>query len=410
MEKSFQRVIARSRKAEPATSKAWWWQSLTIFLLAAIFALSACDDSSSASGNSGSNRGGIPDTVETFMELSDYDCGKSQKCVATYLTEYHNMAVCDGNNGWVIGTLIEKMDCDFSSSSDKSSDSKSNDPAEVTDDSSDSKDNPSSAGASTKSSNSSSSSVTPSDVEGSSKTAWDYLNPDINYGEFTDERDGQVYKTVKIGDQIWMAQNLNYDPGDVSSLGRYAWSGCYGDGALDEISKRILTEEEFAANCSRYGRLYTWEVAMNKVNCGYHYNCDIGNEGTQGVCPKGWHLPTKEEWKKLVEPIASGVRDQTTYWSYLGASVELKTADGWKEYSTSTSGTNAAGFSALPAGFMYIGEFFRSKGVGTFFWSSSVYGSDESYCLRLQHDNDSALLWGEWKKNGFSVRCIKDSE
>ena len=82
------------------------------------------------------------------MELSDYDCGKSQKCVATYLTEYHDMAVCDGDNGWVIGTLIEKMDCDFSSSSAKvtdkgsdakSSDSKSNAPAEVTDDSSDSK-------------------------------------------------------------------------------------------------------------------------------------------------------------------------------------------------------------------------------------------------------------------------------
>ena len=129
---------------------------LWVAVFAAFFALSACDDSSSAGGDNGSggNRGGIPDTVETFMELSDYDSGKSQKCVATYLTEYHNMAVCDGDNGWVIGTLIEKMDCDFSSSSAKSSDSKSNDPAEVTDDSSDSKDNPSSAGTSTKSSNS----------------------------------------------------------------------------------------------------------------------------------------------------------------------------------------------------------------------------------------------------------------
>ena len=125
----------------------------------------ACDDSSSAGGEGGSggNRGGIPDTVETFMELSDYDCGKSQKCVATYLTEYHDMAVCDGDNGWVIGALIEKMDCDFSSSSAKvtdkgsdakSSDSKSNAPAEVTDKSSDSKDCSSSAGTSTESSNS----------------------------------------------------------------------------------------------------------------------------------------------------------------------------------------------------------------------------------------------------------------
>ena len=214
-------------------------------LLLAFFALSACDDSSSAGGDNGSggNRGGIPDTVETFMELSDYDCGKSQKCVATYLTEYHDMAVCDGDNGWVIGTLIEKMDCDFSSSSDKSSDSKSNDPAEVTDDSSDSKDNPSSAGTSTKSSNSNSSGngtkssnssaskvessfskgevpksyaeakVMPSGTYDCTKykcVTTEYLNQEFletgKYGEILDERDGQVYKTAQIGEQIWMAQ------------------------------------------------------------------------------------------------------------------------------------------------------------------------------------------------------------
>ena len=79
-------------------------RKFTVCALAGVlgFALSACDDSSSAGGDNGSggNRGGIPDTVETFMELSDYDCGKSQKCVATYLTEYHNMAVCDGDNGY----------------------------------------------------------------------------------------------------------------------------------------------------------------------------------------------------------------------------------------------------------------------------------------------------------------------
>ena len=228
----------------------------TVCALAGVlgFALTACDDSSSAGGDNGSggNRGGIPDTVETFMELSDYDCGKSQKCVATYLTEYHDMAVCDGDNGWVIGTLIEKMDCDFSSSSDKSSDSKSNDPAEATDKSSDSKDNPSSAGTSTKSSNSNtsgndakSSSSAGKEVSSSSKGevpksyaeakvmpsgtyacskykcfTTEYLNQDFleagKYGEILDERDGQVYKTIEICDeenencQIWMAQNLNY--------------------------------------------------------------------------------------------------------------------------------------------------------------------------------------------------------
>ena len=184
-------------------------KKFTVCALAGVlgFALSACDDSSSASGNSGGNRGGVPDTVETFMELSDYDCGKSQKCVATYLTEYHNMAVCDGDNGWVIGTLIEKMDCDFSSSSVKSSDSKSNDPAEVTDDSSDSKDNPSSAGTSTKSSNSNSSGTTTKSSSSSAGKVNGLATPcktetedNCEYGELVDERDGQTYKTVKIVD------------------------------------------------------------------------------------------------------------------------------------------------------------------------------------------------------------------
>ena len=257
---------------------------LWVAVLAAFFALSACDDSSSAGGEGGSggNRGGIPDTVETFMELSDYDC------VATYLTEYHNMAVCDGNNGWVIGTLIEKMDCDFSSSSAKSSDSKSNDPAEVTDDSSDSKDNLSSAGTSTKSSNYSSSSVTPSDVEGSSKTAWDYLNPDINYGEFTDERDGQVYKTVKIGDQIWMAQNLNY-----------AYTGVKFSAKGNTSDSTSWCYENKVSNCDKYGRLYTWSAVMDsaaqfienaRTTCG-HSNLTEGTLGSRCKQSTPWHLP-----------------------------------------------------------------------------------------------------------------------
>ena len=378
-------------------------KKFTVCALAGVlgFALSACDDSSSAGGDngSGSNRGGIPDTVETFMELSDYDCGKSQKCVATYLTEYHDMAVCDGDNGWVIGTLIEKMDCDFSSSSDKSSDSKSNDPAEVTDDSSDSKGNPSSAGTSTKSSNSNTSG---NDAKSSSsagkvncsallegETGWNWdvskecrFNPDIDYGSMTDERDGKVYRTVTIGDQVWMAENLNYaDSVKTPSLKRRNW--CYNN---------------VAANCDVTGRLYTWAAAMDsvKTGCGYE-NCSP-TLPAQGVCPPNWHLPTYAEWNVLF----TAVGGQST------AGKVLKSQSGW--YSNG-NGTDAFGFSALPAGNRYADGQFNYGGRNVRFWCSTEYHTGDAYRMHLDYLNEKAANPGiSSKGDGYSVRCIKDSD
>ncbi|MCQ2062442.1 MAG: fibrobacter succinogenes major paralogous domain-containing protein [Fibrobacter sp.] len=365
----------------------------------ALFAFNACGDDSSTSGSSdGSNRGGIPDTVETFMELSDYDCGKSQKCVATYLTEYHDMAVCDGDNGWVIGTLIEKMDCDFSSSSAKSSDSKSNDPAGVTDDSSDSKDNPSSAGTSTKSSNSSSSSVTPSDVEGSSKTAWDYLNPDINYGEFTDERDGQIYKTVTIApagtgySEVWMAENLNFETEN---------SWCGGG---------IGTTE---GDCSVYGRLYTWAAAVGRAEdeCGIDHACNLGEGDIRGACPKGWHLPSQSEWEALIVAVDGSITEYTSS-NTAGTKLKSATRGSWSSYSGITN-EDAFGFSALPAGYRsYVIGNYNYWGKGTYFWSSTEETIYYAYVMGLDYRNDGALLTydSNHKHYGDSVRCLKDSE
>lgn len=363
----------------------------------AIFALTACEDSSSAGGDS--NRGSIPDTVETFVELSDYDCGKSQKCVATYLTEYHNMAVCDGDNGWVIGTLIEKMDCDFSSSSVKSSDSKSNDLAEVTDDSSDSKGNPSSAGTSTKSSNSNTSG---NDAKSSSsagkvncsallegETGWNWdvskecrFNPDIDYGSMTDERDGKVYRTVTIGDQVWMAENLNYaDSVKTPSLKRRNW--CYNN---------------VAANCDVTGRLYTWAAAIDsvKTGCGYE-NCSP-TLPAQGVCPPNWHLPTYAEWNVLF----TAVGGQST------AGKVLKSQSGW--YSNG-NGTDAFGFSALPAGNRFADGQFNYGGRNVCFWCSTEYHTGDAYRMCLDYLNEKAGNPGiSYKGDGYSVRCVKDSD
>ena len=386
----------------------------TVCALAGVlgFALTACDDSSSAGGDNGSggNRGGIPDTVETFMELSDYDCGKSQKCVATYLTEYHNMAVCDGDNGWVIGTLIEKMDCDFSSSSVNSSDSK---------------DSPSSAGTSTKSSNSNSSGngtkssnssaskvessfskgevpksyaeakVMPSGTYDCTKykcVTTEYLNQEFletgKYGEILDERDGQVYKTAQIGEQIWMAQNLNYaDSIKTPSLLERNW--CYE-----------YNEEK----CAYGGRLYTWAAAIdsialydsgNGVDCGRKKTCSLPSK-VQGLCPMGWHLPDTTEWNVLIDEVG-GTDD---------AGKALKSQTGW---TNNRNGTDAYGFAALPVGSRPT-DGFVNAGDYTDFWSSSEIDGYYVYGVNMYYGRPSALMVNRSKVIAVSVRCVKDSE
>ena len=102
---------------------------------------------------------------------------------------------------------------------------------------------------------------------------------DAENNTLTDLRDNQVYKTVTIGEQIWMAENLNYE----TDVGSY----CYGDSA------------EY---CKKYGRLYTWATAVGKPEneCGFGKRyCDLGEGNVRGVCPAGWHLPSMIEWEAL---------------------------------------------------------------------------------------------------------------
>ena len=314
---------------------------------------------------------------------------------ATYLTEYHDMAVCDGNNGWVIGTLIEKMDCDFSSSSDKSSDSK---------------DSPSSAGISTKSSNSNtsgndakSSSSAGKEVSSSSeemKTAWDYLNPDIDYGEFTDERDGQVYKTVKIGDQVWMAQNLNYAYIDVPYNFSY-----YNNVYISDSTSWCYDNDP--ANCAKYGRLYTWAAAIDSVklatdavnpqDCGYGSMCSALNGIVKGICPSGWHLPQKSEWDTLFTAVSDGST---------AVGNKFKSRSGWL---SDGNGDDDFGFAALPAGYYFKGDI-RDVGKQACFWSSVMF-DDTVYGARLHPNNVVGRgEAGNYMYMGYSIRCVKDSE
>ncbi len=227
-------------------------------------------------------------------------------------------------------------------------------------------------------------------------TTTEYLNSEKTYGEILDTRDGQVYKTIVICDednkncQTWMAQNLNYapDPEKVSSMGDYAWSGCY---------------ENESANCSKYGRLYTWEVAMDKAGCGYGNYCENKYEGTQGVCPEGWHLPSVDEWDALFTAVGG----------FRTAGVKLKSVEGWsKSFSASTTGTDVYGFSALPAGEGYYDGGFDLVGRSAYFCSSTedenLGGSRHAYYKALRYYSEGAHLDEEHKNYRRSVRCLKD--
>ena len=201
-------------------------------------------------------------------------------------------------------------------------------------------------------------------------------------GELTDDRDGQTYKTVKIGDQCWMAENLNYETDN---------SFCYNDSA------------EY---CEKYGRLYTWAAATdsagvwgeNGKGCGYAKHCTTAYP-VRGVCPEGWHLPTKNEWNTL----STAVGGQTT------PGKVLKSTSGW--YTDDVyhgNGTDAFSFSALPAGYRIYTGLYDLAGYYAYFWSSTARDSRNAYNVYLYYNHDYMALDYSDKRRGFSVRCVKD--
>lgn len=267
------------------------------------------------------------------------------------------------------------------------------------------------------------------------------------YGTLTDERDGQTYKTVKIGDQVWMAENLNYaytgvpfiyggiitdsttrcygdDESNCMSLSDSTSWFCYGDDGLpclftSDSSSWCYNDDP--ANCAKYGRLYTWAAAIDSVklvndakdpqDCGDGKICTLPAK-VRGICPTGWHLPNETEWKTLftaVESMVAGSYSDAHYHSAAGKM--LKSTSGWKDYEyegrKNGNGTDAFGFSALPAGHrLFTGEF-SNEGKSANFWCSAELNRYHACDLHLYYGN-SATLEYSYKSNGYPVRCLKD--
>lgn len=238
-------------------------------------------------------------------------------------------------------------------------------------------------------------------------------------GTFIDKRDDHEYKWVRIGEQIWMAENLAYLPqvrpgsfpvniDDLSNPYYY----------INEYDGSTVDEAKETENFLKYGVLYNWAAAMDgddrKANPNQIEGSDLNPSGVQGICPSGWHLPSRSEWVQLEEYICDIEKDNSGYPSYeCNIGKYLKSVNGWtNELDESGNGLDSYGFSALPGGYRdYEGGFGGLKREG-YWWSTTIdgigfYGA-RAYQYVLFGSNYLSSKGTTKGGNGYSVRCIKD--
>jgi uncharacterized protein (TIGR02145 family) len=200
--------------------------------------------------------------------------------------------------------------------------------------------------------------------------------------QFCDLRDTTVYKFVTIAPEgtdysaTWMAENLNYETKTSSYCNPYV-----------------------ADFCETYGRLYTWATAVGKTEdeCGEGHSCtSLGEGNVQGVCPDGWHVPTKAEWITLFDAVGGA--------SNAGANL---VASG--SYYAFTS-TDPFGFSALLSGQEYGLGSYENPGQIALFWTATERDDKTATEILLFTDDEAAYEDYDKKSYANSVRCVKDAE
>ncbi|MGM0666444.1 MAG: FISUMP domain-containing protein [Bacteroidota bacterium] len=227
----------------------------------------------------------------------------------------------------------------------------------------------------------------------------EYVTLELMYMKVTDI-DENVYDVVKIGDQLWMAENLKvtkYPDGSAIPhiTGDYEWNNLYYTDYYDAYC--YVHNNAAGTEADTYGALYTWSAAMG----GSGDNTSSFNpSGIQGVCPDGWHLPSDAEWSELNQYL----RDNGFYDS---ESTALKSTEGWVN---DGNGTDNFGFTALPAGARFEDGSFSSQGYSAYFWTTADKHDEvsRSWTYGLSYDMDILGKGGVEKTTGLSVRCVKN--
>jgi len=187
---------------------------------------------------------------------------------------------------------------------------------------------------------------------------------------FLDQRDSTVYKKVTIGTQIWIAENLNFNPSSGNS-----W--CF---------------DENESNCDTYGRLYDWTTAV----------ADQHGNGVD-ICPIGWHLPSDVEWKTLEMAIGMS-QSEADKTSYRG------TVEGTKLKSAEMGGTDDYGFAVVGGGYRKPDGSFNFLGWDADFWTATEYNASSAWDRWFGEGSNDVSRYTAGNDNGYSVRCLQDSQ
>jgi len=217
---------------------------------------------------------------------------------------------------------------------------------------------------------------------------------------FTDSRDGKAYKTVTIGEQVWMAEDLAYLPSVVGPATESFTAPYYYVYGYDGTS---VATAKATTNYTTYGVLYNWPAAMNGAA-----SSDSNPSGVQGICPSGWHLPSDAEWKQL-EMYLGMTSTQADLMGWRGTAVggKLKEEGTTHWDSPNTGATNTSGFTALPGGGRGGGRF-ASIGICGNRWSSTEDITEAAWARYLGYDTSLVYRGSYNKEDGFSVRCLRD--
>jgi len=226
---------------------------------------------------------------------------------------------------------------------------------------------------------------------------------------FEDNRDGNMYPTVHLGNQCWFAKNLAYLPlvhsnSEFATQGNNSQPG-YGVYGYDGNSVSIAKSQ---SNYATFGVLYNWFAAMAGAT-----SSSSNPSGIQGICPSGWHLPSDAEWTQLTDYLSSNSQYccggiSTRIAKSLAATTNWITNSGTCAIGNNLSINNSSGFTALPGGDRYNDGTFGNVGNIGDWWGATEDDATDAWYRSMYYSNSNVTRGSYYKKYGFSVRCVRD--